>query len=56
MRNIVKKSLFIVISCLLASTLYAETETHPSEATSNEPISGTSYTIDGTYIAGPGSV
>ena len=49
------KKLFTLAAAVLASfSLFAATETHPSEATKDADLAGTSYTIPGTYIAGLG--
>ena len=49
------KKFFTLVAAVMASmSLMAETETHPSSATSSEAITGTSYSIAGDYIAGVG--
>ena len=48
------KLLTLAIAALFAGSAMAETETHPSSASSNTDIKGTSYTLSGTYIAGQG--
>lgn len=49
------KKLFTLAAAVLASfSLFAATETNPSEVTKDVDLAGTSYTIPGTYIAGIG--
>ncbi|MBO6307121.1 MAG: hypothetical protein J6M55_06405 [Paludibacteraceae bacterium] len=50
------KKLFTLAAAVLASfSLWAATESNPtSSVSSNAEVSGTSYTIDGTYVAGLG--
>ena len=49
------KKIFTIAAAILASvTMMAETETHPSSASSNEAITGISYSLDGNYVAGVG--
>lgn len=55
MTNILKKSVFTILCCLAATTLWAETEKNPSETSKDTDIKGTSYTIDGSLNAGNGS-
>ncbi len=51
------RKLFTLLTLALVSigSAWGETETPGSTATSNKAITGTSYSIDGTFIAGPGS-
>ena len=50
------KKLFTLAAAVLASfSLWAATESNPTaDVASNDEVSGTSYTIDGTYVAGLG--
>ena len=50
------KKLFTLAAAVLASFgLWAATESNPTaDVASNDEVSGTSYTIDGTYVAGLG--
>ena len=49
------KKIFTIAAALMVSmAMMAETETHPSSASSNETITGTSYTLDGNFNAGVG--
>lgn len=52
MKNI--KWLTVAILLLFSNGLFATTENHPSSATKDTQINGTSYSIAGTYIAGKG--
>lgn len=50
------KKIFTLAAAVLASfSLWAATESHPTSASKDTDVAGTSYTIPGTYIAGAGS-
>ncbi len=50
------RKLFTLLTLALVSigSAWRKTETQGSTTTSNKAITGTSYSIDGTFIAGPG--
>lgn len=48
------KLLTLAFAALFAGSAMAETENHPSSASSNVAVEGTSYSISGDYIAGTG--
>lgn len=48
------KLLTLAFAALFAGSMMAETENHPASASSSSSVVGTSYTIDGNYIAGTG--
>lgn len=55
MTNTFQKSLLFIFTCLLATSLWADTEKNPTSGLSaDSQINGTSYTINGAYIAGEG--
>ena len=54
MKNILRKSLMLLMSFLAVGTIFADTETHITPTSSDQDITGTSYSIPATYIAGEG--
>lgn len=48
------KLLTLAFAAFFAGSAMAETENHPASASSSTDVVGTSYTIDGNYIAGTG--